>query len=228
MKDIAFLLSDLFMIAACYTYGWRFIRHYGNWLLGLEMMVVGTSGTNFLLWSLLSGSEDSAFYHLAYFFDAFSRSFGATLVLVLGLAAVTHRYKPSRVVDIAVFGLAAVGGLLLGGKHDDTLHVGVATFFVVMNVLTTAFLLYFGARVWEAGAKSQAVWTWVVTLAAAGIAVTYDFFPWSFDDAARTYFYTAALTTWGAQAVAYFYAYRALDEHNRVADERPMHRVGAA
>jgi hypothetical protein len=126
-----------------------------------------------------------------------------------------------------VFGLAAVGGLLLGGKHDDTLHVGVATFFVVTNLLTTAFLLYFAARVWQVGARSQAVWAGVVTLAAAGIAITYDFFPWSFDDAERTYFYTAALTTWGAQAVAYFYAYRALDEHNRVADERPMHRVGA-
>jgi hypothetical protein len=137
MKDLLFLLSDLWMIAACYMFGWRFIRRYGNYLLGLEMAVVGTSGTNFLFWSLLSGDVDSPFYRVAYFFDAFSRSFGATLILVLGLMAVTHRYKPSRTFDVGVFGLAALGGLALGGLHDDTLHVGVATFYVVMNLLTT-------------------------------------------------------------------------------------------
>jgi hypothetical protein len=219
MKDLPFLLSDLFMIAACFTFGWKFIRRYGNYLLGLELMVVGTSGTNFLLWSLFSGSEESPFYLLAYSFDAFSRSFGATLILVIGLMAVTHRYKPGKAFDIAIFTLATVAAVLLGGKHDDnTIHVGVATFYVVMNLLTTAFLLYFANRVWQIGARKEAFWTTVVTLAACFIAVTYDFFPWWFDDADRTWFYTAALTTWGAQGVAYFYAYRKLDDHNHATE----------
>ena len=218
MKDLLFLASDLFMIAACFTFGWKFIRIYGNYLLGLELMVVGTSGTNFLLWSLLSGSEDSPFYLLAYSFDAFSRSFGATLILVIGLMAVTHRYKPGKVFDVAIFTLAAIAGFLLGGKHDDTLHVGVATFYLVMNLLTTAFVLYFANRVWQIGARKEAFWAALVTIAACIIAVTYDFFPWSFDDAERTWFYTAALTTWGAQGVAYFFAYRKLDAHNRATE----------
>jgi hypothetical protein len=36
------------MVFACYFFGWKSIRKYGNYLLGLEWMVVGTSGTNFL------------------------------------------------------------------------------------------------------------------------------------------------------------------------------------
>jgi hypothetical protein len=227
MKDLLFLLSDLWMIAACYMFGWRFIRRYGNYLLGLEMAVVGTSGTNFLFWSLLSGDVDSPFYRVAYFFDAFSRSFGATLILVLGLMAVTHRYKPSRTFDVGVFGLAALGGLALGGLHDDTLHVGVATFYVVMNLLTTLFLAYFAKKLWEIGARSAAIWTTLVTAAATFIAVTYDFFPLPFDDADRTIFYTLALTTWGAQAVAYFYGYRAMHEHNAASGANTIKEMGA-
>lgn len=218
MKVLLFLLSDLWMIAACFTFGWRLIRTYGNYLLGLELAVVGTSGTNFLFWSLFSGSTESPFYRLAYTFDAFSRSFGATLILIVGLMAVTHRYKPGTVVDICLFSLAAIGGILLGGKHDDTLHVGVATFYVVMNLITTAFVLYFANRVRQIGARKEAFWATLVTLAACLIAVTYDFFPWWFDDADRTWFYTAALTTWGSQGVAYFFAYRKLDDHNKAVD----------
>ena len=227
MKAILFLLSDLWLIGACYTFGWRFIREYRNYLLGLELLVVGTSGTNFLFWSLLSGSEDSPLYRLAYSFDAFSRSFGATLVLVIGLMAVTHRYKPGVLFDTGIFALAAIGGVLLGGKHDDTLHPGIATFYVVMNLLTTAFLLYFANRVWQMRARKEALWTTVVTLAACLIAVTYDFFPWWFDDADRTWFYTAALTTWGSQGVAYYFAYRKLHEHNRATDTAATTATGA-
>lgn len=214
MKTILFLLSDLWMIAACFTFGWRFIRQYGNYLLGIELLVIGTSGTNFLFWSLLSGSTGSPFYHLAYAFDAFSRSFGATLILAVGLLAVTHRYKPGKVFDICIFTLAAVGGILLGGKHDDTLHVGVATFYLVMYVLTTAFVLYFISRVWQIGAKMEALWALLATTVGLIIAVTYDFFPWSFDDADRTWFYITALATWGSQGATYFFAYRKLHEHN--------------
>ncbi|MER7910880.1 transporter [Streptomyces sp. NPDC096068] len=231
MREILFLLADLWMIFAGYFYGWKFIRRYGNYLLGLEWTVVATSGTNFLLWSLLGAKSDSVLYDLAYFLDAFSRSVGITLILVMGLMKVTHRYEPSRGVDIAVFGVATVTGLFLRQFHGADLHAGgiafwVAVFYVVANLLTAVFLGYFAKRLWNAGARWPAVWTALVTAAGTTIAITYDFFPLPFDDANRTIFYTAALATWGTQGFVYFRAYRALHDHEAALDANPSRTTG--
>lgn len=220
MKDALFILADLWMIFACYVYGVKFIRRYDNYLLGLELLVVGTSGTNFLLWSLFSGSEQSIMYQLAYFFDAFSRSVGVTLILVMGLMRVTHNYRPSHAVDIAVFALAIFAGLFLRHFHGQDVYGDPATFavslfYVVVNLITAGFLAYFVKRLWEAGAQGHAIATALVTIAASTVAITYDFFPLPFDDSNRTIFYTFALATWGAQAFVYFHAYRVLDAHSR-------------
>ncbi|GGU83619.1 hypothetical protein GCM10010275_18590 [Streptomyces litmocidini] len=226
MREALFLLADLWMIFVGYFYGWKFIRRYGNYLLGLELMVVATSGSNFLLWSLLSGDSGSPMYAIAYFFDAFSRSVGITLILIMGLMKVTHRYKPSVGVDVAVFGVAVVAGLFLRPFHGADLHTGgsafwVAVFYVVVNLLTAVFLGYFVKRLWDAGARWPAIWTGLVTAAGTTIAITYDFFPLPFDDANRTIFYTAALATWGTQGFVYFRAYRALHERNATLDAAP-------
>ncbi|MFI7117466.1 transporter [Amycolatopsis sp. NPDC049868] len=214
MKDLLFMLADLWMIFAGFCFGWKFIRRYHNYLLGLEWMIVATSGSNFLLWALLGGDESSPLYSIAYFFDAFSRSVGITLILVLGLMRVTHRYKPSVAVDVGVFAFAAAAGLYLQQFRADKLHVGPATFFVVVNVLTTVFLAYFVWRLWRIGAKRQAMGAALVTIAGSVIAITYDFFPIPGDDAHRTLFYSAALATWGFQMFVYYFAYRALHDHN--------------
>lgn len=219
MIEILFLVADVWMVGVGFVCGWKLLRRYGNHLLGIEWMVVGISGTNFLLWSLLGGDERSPMYIIAYALDAFSRSFGITLVLVLGLLAVTHKYKPHPMVEIGAFALALAGGLYLRQFHDDgTLYVAPATFFLVANIATTMFLLYFAGRLWSIGARTLAVWTTVVSLAAMFIALTYDFFPLPFDDANRTYFYTAALATWGTQGFVYYHGYSALHRHNESAE----------
>ncbi|MFF9675899.1 transporter [Streptomyces eurythermus] len=232
MRETLFLLADLWMIFAGYFYGWKFIRRYGNYLLGLEWMVVATSGSNFLLWSLLGAKSDSVLYDLAYFFDAFSRSVGITLILVLGLMKVTHRYKPSRGVDVAVFGVAIVAALFLRPFHGADLHTDrgafwVSVFYVVVNLLTAVFLCCFVKRLWSAGARWPAVWTGLVTAAGTTIAITYDFFPLPFDDANHTIFYTTALATWGTQGFVYFRAYRALHARNAALDPYPARTAGA-
>ncbi|CAL9593254.1 transporter [Streptomyces sp. enrichment culture] len=221
MKDLLLMLADLWMIFAGFFFGWQFIRRYGNYLLGLEWMIVATSGSNFLLWALLGGDDDSALYTVAYFFDAFSRSVGITLILVMGLMAVTHRYKPPVVVDVAVFALAAGAGLYLQQFRGHELHVGPATFYVVVNALTTLFLAYFSRRLWKTGARGHAAVTALATAAAAAIAITYDFFPVPGDDEHRTLFYTAALATWGFQMCVYFRAYRVLHQHNATTGAAP-------
>lgn len=216
MKEIMFIIADLWIIVACLYHGWQCIRRYRNYLLGLEMLVVGTSGTNFLIWSLVSGSEESLMYKAAYFLDAFSRSFGATLILILGMLAVTHRYRPGIRFDVAIFALTAVVAYFLRGFHGedlDTNHTAywVAVFYVVMNVITTLFLALVVKRLWQANHKFRSLGTAVITVLGAYVAVIYDFFPFSFDDASRTCFYTLALATWGTQAFIYYHAYAALD-----------------
>ncbi|RAV00114.1 transporter [Mycolicibacter senuensis] len=220
MKDMLFLLADVWLIVVGFYCGWTFLRNYGNWLLGLECLVVSVSATNFLVGSLLGAESGSVPFSVAFFLDAFSRSFGFTLVLVLGLMAVTHQYKPTLPVEIGAFGLAIAGGFLLGGLDHMTLHVGPATFYLTMNLLTTLFLAYFVTRLWGIGEKRLAGWAALVTAAGTTIAVTYDFFPLPFDDELRTIFYTAALTTWGAQGLVYYLAYRAMHAHNTAADAK--------
>ena len=212
-----FLLADLWMIYAGLRYGRRFLRDYSNWLLGLEWIVVGVSGTNFLLWALLGGAEDSPFYFLAYFFDAFSRSVGITLILVLGLMRLTHGYKPSARADVALFGLAAAAGLYLQQFHRE-LHVGPAVFYLVVYVLTALYLVSFARRLRAVGEHRQALALLLVTLAGLAIALMYDFLPIPGDDEDRSIFYTLALATWGTQLYVCFNAYRALHDRLRAGE----------
>lgn len=228
MKDLLFLLADLWMIFAGFFYGWKFIRNYGNYLLGLEWMIVATSGTNFLIWALTGGHDGSLLYSIAYFFDAFSRSVGITLILVMGLMRVTHRYKPSAVVDVAAFGLAIAAGLYLQQFRAPAFYVGPATFYVVVNLLTTLFLVYFSWRLWRIGAKGLAVGAGLATAAACTIAITYDFFPIPGDDAHRTVFYSAALAVWGIQMCVYYFAYRAAHDHNVATGVEPAANARSA
>jgi hypothetical protein len=224
MKDLLFLVSDVWLMATTWHFGIKLLRKYDNHLLTLEWLVVAVSSTNFLLWSLLGGDEGSPMYHLAYALDAFSRSFGFTLILVIGLLTVTHGYKPPVWLKVGATALAIVGAVVFGPMHSDSLDyndtqaLALATFYVVTNLLTSAFLMYFAWRLWRIGATKVAVLTALVTALASYVAITYDFFPFAFDDEPRTFFYTLALTTWGAQAVIYFYGYRALHNHNVAAE----------
>jgi fluoride ion exporter CrcB/FEX len=217
MKDLLFLAADLWLMATTWIFGFKMLRFH-NHLLSLEWFVVAVSSTNFLAWSLLGGDESSPMYHLAYILDAFSRSFGFTLLLIVGLLTVTDGYKPPLRVKLGVVALTAVSAVILGPIHNDHLvhdglHLTVASFYVVTNLVTTVFLAYFTMRVWKAGAHLVAVLTGLATAAGTYVAVTYDFFPFSFDDEYRTIFYTIALTVWGCQAATLYFAYRALHDH---------------
>lgn len=228
---LAFLVGDLVMIAGGYWAGWKFIKQYGNYLLGLEWFIVATSGVNFLVWALRfsedkGAGEESPQYAVAFFLDAFSRSIGITLLLVVAFLAVTHRYKSGIVVDLVVLGLGIGVGLYLAQPkfHDHMddagnhiLYPGPATIYLVGNLLTLAFLLYVTRRLFAIGANRVAVATLLVSLAGTFIALTYDFFPFpaSVDPLEdRPLFYALALTTWGLQLFTYLFAYRALHDHN--------------
>lgn len=232
---VTFLVADLVMIVAGYWAGWRFIKRHRNYLLGIEWFIVATSGVNFLFWALrysgdAEGGKASSQYAVAFFLDAFSRSIGITLLLVVGMLAVTHRYKSSLAVDVGIFALAIGCGLFLSQpkyrSHVDAdghflLHPGPATFYLVMNLLTLVFLVYVVKRLWTIGSTRTAIATLAISLAATAIALMYDFFPLpdSVDPLQdRALFYTLAMAVWGLQMVTYLFAYRALEQHQRTGE----------
>ncbi|MBF6095545.1 transporter [Nocardia cyriacigeorgica] len=217
IKELLFAAADIWMIAVGFTYGIKFIRNYQNYLLGLEWIIVATSGTNFLIYGLLKAGHDSPMYAFAYFLDAFSRSVGITLILVLGLMKVTHRYKPSVAVDVGAFALAGVVGFVLSVYAEEIGTPG-KIFYIVANVLTTLFLIYFSKRLWEIGERGHAVWAGIATVCGFVIAATYDFVHIPGDDAEHTIFYIFALSTWGLQMFTYYRAYRAFDAYNKKVD----------
>lgn len=236
---LAFLVADVIMIAGGYWAGWKFIKQYRNYLLGIEWFIIATSGVNFLIWALRfpedkEAGEASLQYAFAFFLDAFSRSVGVTLLLVVGFMAVTHRYKSSKAVDVAIFAVGIGAGLYLGQPkfHDHVddaghhiLYAGPATIYLVVNLLTLVFLVYLTKRLWDIGATKVAIATLLVSLAATAVALTYDFFPFSpsvdpLED--RALFYTFALTVWGLQLFTYLFAYRALHEHNERMDAQEL------
>ncbi|WP_280236437.1 transporter [Nocardia cyriacigeorgica] len=214
LKELLFAIADIWMIAVGFTYGVKFIRNYQNYLLGIEWIIVATSGTNFLIYGLLKAGHDSPMYTFAYFLDAFSRSIGITLILVLGLMRVTHRYKPSVAVDIGAFALAGVVGFALS-TYAEQIGTPGKIFYIVANVLTTIFLIYFSKRLWDIGERGHAVWAGIATACGFVIAATYDFVTIPGDDAEHTIFYIFALSTWGLQMFAYYRAYRAFDAYNK-------------
>lgn len=220
IREVLFLAADVWMIASGFTYGVKFIRHYANYLLGLEWIVVATSGTNFLVYSVVGASQDSTMYHVAYFLDAFSRSIGITLILVLGLMKVTHHYKPSAAVDVAAFALAAVVGFALS-EFAEQIGTPGKIFYIVVNVLTSIFLIYFAKRLWDIAERGHAVWVLIATAAGFITAAIYDFVHIPGDDAAHTLFYIFALSSWGLQLFAYYRGYRALDTYQQQTERRP-------
>jgi uncharacterized membrane protein YadS len=130
-------------------------------------------------------------------------------------------------VDVAAFGLAAVAGFVLSQFAEEIGNPG-KIFYIVVNVLTTIFLIYFVKRLWGIGERGHAVWAAVATACGFVIAATYDFVHIPGDDAEHTIFYIFALSTWGLQMFAYFRAYRAFDAHNKRVDAQAVRAAAAA
>lgn len=66
MKDLIFLAAAIWLAAVGYYFGWKFFRSYGNYLLGLEWLVVGVSASNFLIGSLLGAAAGGIPYGISF------------------------------------------------------------------------------------------------------------------------------------------------------------------
>ncbi|SEB17132.1 MULTISPECIES: hypothetical protein [unclassified Mycobacterium] len=231
MRDMYFAAADVWMIAIGFICGAKFIRRHHNYLIGLEWIIMAVSGSNFLLYGLLKGGQDSPMFHIAFFLDAFSRSIGFTLILVMGLLMLTHGYRPSLRVEVGAFALAAVFGFFLS---EFAVQIGTPgkVFFLLTALATSSFLCYFAFRLWNIGERAHAAWIGAATALNVVVAAIYDFWHIPGDDANHTLFYTVALSTWGLTMLVIYCAYTAFDARTGAAAQRlsatSIHGAGAA
>ncbi len=205
LKTILFLLSDLALILSGYVYGWKFLKKR-NVLLGLEWWIIGFSASNLFVYAL-TGTK--LCFNTSMLLDAFSRAFGFPVIAVIGTMVITHRYRPSALVDIVLFALSFAGAFVL--MHVDAVQAVKPWFYLVMAAVFSVFLVYFAMRLLAVGERLNALNLMVVLVTTGTIAVMDDFFPLPGDDADRTLFFTIAMAVWAYMVCGYYYAYCALE-----------------
>lgn len=202
-RDIAALLTCVLLVTSGATYGIKFLRK-GNFLLGLEWLIVAFSGSNLLIFLL---TQWKVSYNISFFLDAFSRGFGIPIVTVLGLMAVTHDYKPSKLKDALIFSITFAGTFVM--IKADFMVKPLPYFYVVMWSAYSVFLVYFIGRLLGAGERLHALGVTVAAVSALTVACIYDFYPIPGDDS-KAIFMSIALVTWSYMMIQLYYAFFAL------------------
>ncbi|CAM3870601.1 hypothetical protein ACXYTP_10010 [Tsukamurella ocularis] len=217
-RMILILLADLAMVGAGFYYGYKLLRGFRNFLLGLEWVVMAVSGVNVLYLAATGVDHESLSYRVMVFFDAFSRSFGMTLILVVGLMAVTHRYRPTWAVE-AVAILAGVGVGLNRALEPRDVEPSWAIFYLVMNLGAALFVFGFMVpKLWRAGDRGNAAWVAIGTALGAFVAIIYDYVTLPGEDAEHSVFYIVSLSIWALMIVTFSRGYLALERINADAD----------
>ncbi|WP_354683292.1 hypothetical protein [Cupriavidus necator] len=198
-------LAMFVLVVTSLIHGLKFLRK-GNYLLGFEWLIVTFSASNFLLFAL-GGVQFS--YQISYFCDAFSRGFGIPVIAVAGLMAVTHRYKPSILMDIVFFAGAIAATVVLVAV--DAVAQPRPYFYVVAWSVFSVYLAWFAWKLLSAGEGRHAFGVSVVLVTTQAIACVYDFYKIPGDDEQHLIFFTLACLTWSLMCVEMYYAYCALE-----------------
>src|SRR5262249_20627340 len=151
-------------------YGVKFNKK-GNYLVGYEWLILALSSSNALIYF---ATELPISFHVAHFFDAFSRAFGVPIVTTLGLMTLTHGYKPSIRRDVALFAASFAGTAIL--VNVPSIAPLLPYFYLLMWILFSIYLAYFAKRLLNAGQARQAsalLFAMVLNLVIASI---YDFY----------------------------------------------------
>lgn len=203
-KAAILCVATLLLLATSLVYGVKFLRKQ-NYLLGLEWLVVTLSTSNLLVYLL---SQAQLPYRISYFCDAFSRAFGIPVIATAGLMAVTHRYAPSKALDIVFFAASIAGTAFL--VSADVMAKPLPYFYLVMWTAFSVYLAYFAYRLKRVGENGHALGVIVALVAGQAIASIYDFYRIPGDEE-QVIFFTLALTTWSYMLAQLYYAYGALE-----------------
>jgi hypothetical protein len=199
-----FVVSFGVLAATSSIYGMKFLGK-GNYLLGIEWLVVAVSGTSIVVFAL--GDVDAA-YRVAYFCDAFARGCGGPVITILGLMAVTHGYRPLLCFDLYLFGGAGAGTAAL--VEADAAASLRPVFYLCMWGLLSLYLVYFIWRLAGVRAYRHALGVGVVLVSAQAVAGMYDFYTLPGDDE-HVLFYILAAPVWAFLCAEMYHAYCALE-----------------
>ncbi len=206
LRSLILVLSSAVLALSAFVFGWKFIKKR-NYLLGIEMWVVGTSSTNAIVFF---ATESQVSYAISHFFDAFSRGFGFPIIALAGMMVITHGFKPSIRFDVVAFVASFAATFVLVGAHF--IEGVLPYFYVVMSVLLSAYLAYVIKRLLGIGAVPQALALLVALVTSQIIASIYDFYKIPGEETNVVFnFYTLALNTWAYLMPALYYAYCALE-----------------
>ncbi|KFX67272.1 hypothetical protein [Paraburkholderia fungorum] len=206
LRSAVLVLSSALLALSSFFYGWKFVRKR-NYLLGLEMWIVGISSTN-AIGFFVTGNAVS--YEISHFFDAFSRGFGMPIIAVAGLMAITHGYTPSVRQDVSVFVASFALTFVLVGA--DFIARILPYYYLTMWILLSIYLLYFIKRLLEIGEMLRALFAGVALVTSLGIATIYDFYKIPGEETNVFFnFYTLALCSWAYFMPAIYYGYCALE-----------------
>ncbi|RKE36471.1 hypothetical protein B0G76_2663 [Paraburkholderia sp. BL23I1N1] len=219
LRSLVLMLSSALLAVSSFFYGWKIVRKR-NYLLGLEMWIVGTSATN-AIGFFATGNAVS--YEAAHFFDAFSRGFGMPIIAVAGLMAITHGYKPSIRQDVAVFVASfALTFVLVGADFIDGV---LPYYYLAMWIWLSIYLAYFVKRLLNIGAMLEALGVAGALVTSLTIAGIYDFYKIPGEETNVVLnFFTLALCTWAYFMPAIYYGYCALERarSGSVASNNPV------
>ncbi|WP_043288759.1 hypothetical protein [Paraburkholderia oxyphila] len=206
LRSVVLVLSSALLALSSFFYGWKIVRKR-NYLLGLEMWIVGISATN-AIGFFATGNAVS--YEISHFFDAFSRGFGMPIIAVAGLMAITHGYKPSIRQDVAVFVASFALTFVLVGA--DFIAGVLPWYYLAMWIWLSIYLAYFVKRLLSVGAVLEALGVTVSLMASLAIAGIYDFYKIPGEETNVVLnFYTLALCTWAGFMPTIYYGYCALE-----------------
>ena len=206
LRSLVLVLSSALLARSSFVYGWKFVKKR-NYLLGIELWVVGTSASNAVVFF---ATESPVSWAIAHFFDVFSRGFGLPLISMAGMMVITHGFKPSIRQDILAFVASAAATFVLIGVHS--LEGILPYYLVAMWCLLSIYLAYFIKRLLAVGAGFNAMLVGIALVTSLAIAGIYDFYKIPGEETNVVFnFFTLALCSWAYFAPAIYYGYCALE-----------------
>lgn len=205
-RTLILCFASLCLVASGIYFGAQFVRRR-NYLVGVEWWILALSSTNACVFFVTGWTTNFA---VAHFFDAFSRAFGMPIIATIGLMTLTHRLKPSIMVDVVLFVAAFVAtAFLVMAKAPTQL---LPYFYLGMWSLFSIYLVYFAVRLIRVGETAHAVGLLLAMAASQIIASIYDFYKIPGEETNVVFnFLTLALLAWSWLAAQIHYAYVALE-----------------
>jgi len=220
LRTVLIIVSCLVTFASLGFFGIKFLQKK-NYLLGIEWLILSASSGNFAVyWITFSEAQ----YQIAVFFDAFSRLAGMTLITILGMMVVSHRFKPSTRFDVWTYAVSAVATVLALYVFEGMMSHWLAYLYLGIWYVTALYLADFCRRLFSVGRVATGWHMVVATLTLTILHTAYDFYEIPGNETnVFLNFYVIAFLVWAYGYSAMYFGYIALEQDSeQVADARSV------